>query len=86
MRVRQIYCGYIFDPYAHLQVIGTLVDIHNTTIFEKNTAMDLEASLLIESFGQIRMFPQTRLFFDRNIGRLYSLRISIARLIFMWSL
>lgn len=46
------------------------MDIRNMTVFEHNTVMDLGGALLIESFGQLRVFPQTTLLFDRNSGRL----------------
>lgn len=45
------------------------MDFHNTTIFERNTVMDLGGSLLIEAFGQVRVFPQTSFHFERNNGR-----------------
>ena len=45
------------------------MDFHNTTIFERNTAMDLGGTLLIEAFGQLRVFPQTSFLFERNHGR-----------------
>ena len=45
------------------------MDFHNTTIFERNTVMDLGGALLIEAFGQLRVFPQTSLLFERNSGR-----------------
>lgn len=51
-----------------VQIIGALLDIHNTTIFEQNTVTDISGALLVNSFGQLRVFPQTNLLFDRNSG------------------
>lgn len=62
----RLQCGY---TSIFIQVIGALVDIHNTMVFEQNTVMDLGGALLIEAFGQLRVFPQTKLLFDRNSGR-----------------
>ena len=45
------------------------MDFHNTTIFERNTVMDVGGALLIEAFGQLRVFPQTSILFERNSGR-----------------
>ena len=45
------------------------MDVHNTTVFEQNTVTDLSGALYLESFGQLRVFPQTSLLFDRNSGR-----------------
>ena len=45
------------------------MDVHNTTVFEQNTITALSGVLYLESFGQLRVFPQTNLLFDRNSGR-----------------
>ena len=45
------------------------MDVHNTTVFEQNTITGLNGALHLESFGQLRVFPQTTLLFDRNSGR-----------------
>ena len=45
------------------------MDVHNTTVFEQNTVTGLNGALYLESFGQLRVFPQTSLLFDRNSGR-----------------
>ena len=50
------------------------MDIHNTMIFEKNAVTDVGGALLLESFGQLRVFPLTNLLFDRNSGRFLKLQ------------
>ena len=45
------------------------MDVHNTTVFVQNIVTGLNGALYLESFGQLRVFPQTNLFFDRNSGR-----------------
>lgn len=45
------------------------MDIRNMTVFEQNTVMNIGGALLFQSFGQLRVFPQTNLVFDRNNGR-----------------
>ena len=48
------------------------MDVHDTTVFEQNTVTGLSGALHLESFGQLRVFPQTSLHFDRNSGRFYN--------------
>ena len=45
------------------------MDIHDTTVFEQNTVTGVNGALYLRSFGQLRVFPQTSLLFDRNSGR-----------------
>ena len=65
----QLYSYIAINVSIHSQIIGALVDIHNTMTFEKNTITDVGGALLLESFGQLRVFPQTNILFDRNSGR-----------------
>ena len=54
------------------------MDVHNTTVFERNTVTGLSGALYLESFGQLRVFPQTTLLFDENSGR-FVIGISFAK-------
>ena len=51
-----------------LQVIGSLVQIQDEIDFIENEAQD-GGALYINSFGQIRIFPNTTMLFERNKGQ-----------------
>ncbi|XP_065898161.1 uncharacterized protein [Dysidea avara] len=53
-----------------LRVVGTLVNVYDTVIFEDNNSQSSQfgGALNVESFGQVRVFPQTNMIFNRNIG------------------
>jgi len=57
--------------FMYLQVVGTLVNAYDTVLFEENNSQSSQSSgaLNIESFGQVRVFPQTNMIFNRNVGK-----------------
>ena len=56
------------DSGLILQVIGSLVQIQDEIDFIENEAQD-GGALYINSFGQIRIFPNTTMLFERNKGQ-----------------
>ena len=61
-------------------MVGTLVNVYDTVIFEDNNSQSSQfgGALNVESFGQVRVFPQTNMIFNRNIGRFaFILKIAI---------
>lgn len=64
--VRLIY--HMHTLITTLQIIGSLVQIQDEVSFIENEAQD-GGALYINSFGQIRIFPNTTLLFERNKGQ-----------------
>ena len=52
----------------HVQVIGSVVQIQDEMDFIDNEAQD-GGALYINSFGQLRLFPNTTMLFERNKGQ-----------------
>jgi len=66
--------NYKKDWYFYVvQVVGTSININGTVIFEENNSQSSQfgGALSIESFGQVRVFPQTNVIFSGNVGRSY---------------
>lgn len=53
--------------HAFVQVIGCVVQIHGEVNFTKNKAQD-GGALYIDSFGQLRVYPEATITFEGNTG------------------
>jgi len=59
------YCCII---QFELQIIGCVVEIHDEVDFIENEAQD-GGALYINSFGQLKVFPNATMTFERNKGQ-----------------
>ena len=54
--------------YMYIQIIGSVAEIHDEVNFVENEGKD-GGALYINSFGQLKVFPNTTMTFERNKGQ-----------------